>query len=1009
MIIIDSSNRSICEYYFKGKLMANTNKILTGTIAGASLLGAGTGIASADVVTPNETPASSEVTTVAQKETPEQVQEHKTLDDKQATETQEKAEKLEAEREALPEKHENELNAFDKDAEKQIEKQEQVVPNKEAQNEKDIQNAEKQMDKNVADKQVELDNDPARSAQEQRDQAQTDKTKSDKSVNDVADKTVKGANDKHTTDDKATKADEQKSINDANAKQKTDDTKSQAEADKSINGAKSTQTNTDKATKAEETKKITDAQNKQKTDDVKSKSDQKTADDKAKSVKDNDATIKADKATKASKDKQISDIQKTIDYKNKNKPKQTQGMTAEELKQNKAVGEKLVMDKDGNLKATSARPQNTVFEKGNLPTKLHKTNLSAEQEKQNLSPLGYFPSKKDTSERVKGKLTAKQQAQLNAYATLLVNDYLVSNGHKAFGNSKQANEAMLKVLDWRNAKGLNFEHTGFGQSFEIQRDILQDSGLKYQLENLGASLIAQNQELLDDTKYPVTMLQLMVGVYNSVWTMMYADNQPSNNWGHRDAFIRNANEGNLMSAGANYFPGSDMFGEYVFEFGFFQINTKEEVRGEGDKTTHYKVVKQDLLGNPKDAVQEFIGDEYNTTKDEAKRDALKAESNALGKKIADRQATLDADYAKAIKANAEKANAEIAEHKATADKAIADAKATSAKKIAEAKTMADQAIKTATEKLANEKLAHKALAEKTIADAKTKAEQELADHKALAEKTIKEAEEKRTAGLEANKVVFDKAMSSAKDETEEERQARHAKALAEFTAEEQVKLDTLKNKLAKELADLKAKQVTDMENLRAKLDADREALVAKQAEEVKNFPDYIKAEMNKLADKHSKEVSDMEKRHAKELQKAEQDAKKKLENNKGAVKEKNGKVTTDKFTKNTDGSITLPNGSKATPKVDANGNVIENEYVTEDGTVVKTIKSAKDFLNIGSKEVETKGSKAESSEAQTRIERLHGGSEELPNTGSKTNVFATLAGLAGLVASAMFLNKRKNV
>ena len=981
--------------------MSNTKKIVAGTIAGVSLVGTGAEIASADVVSPAETTATQ---TVAQKETQKQVDEHKALDEKHVAETEKQAEALEAEKNALPEKHENELNAFDKSAEKQVQDQESVVPNKEAQNDKAVQDAEKQMDKSVADKQKELDQDPARSAQEQRDQAQADKNKADKSVNDVADKTVQGAKDKQIADDKATKADEQKAINDSKAKNTADDKKSQSVSDKAVKDAKDKQVNSDKATKAEETKSVTDAQNKQKADDAKSKAVQKTADDKAKSVKDNDATIKADKTTKSTKDKQISDLDKTIDYKKKNKPVEAKPLTGEQMAKGDRIGTKYVLDpKTGEYVMVPSQPQATVMEVGNLPTKLHKAKLTAEQEKQAHRVLGYQHSKKDTTERVNGKLTAKQQAQINAYATTLVNSYLAEQGLPLFKTSKEAQDAMMKIMDWRVSKDLNFEHTMSGSLKEVN-NVINGSGLGYHLENLGAGIGIQDEE-------NVTMLSILTDVYNNVWMMIYADNQPTNLWGHRNTFIRNAKEGQLLSAGVAKYNSDNGFGSYVVELGFFHELKATDAFGQGDNSWDTdrldnltKDVKQTYV-DTKAGMTDFIGDEYDTTKDEAKRATLKNESNALAKKIADRQAVLNADYAKSIKANADKATAEIAEHKATADKTIADARARSAKKIADAKTMAEQAIATATERLANERAEHKATADKTIADAKSKAVQELADHKALAEKTIKEAEEKRTAGLADNKDVFDKAMASAVDETEEERQARHAKSLEMFKAEEAVKLETLKNRLAKELADLKATQVKDMENLRAKLDKERATLEAKQAEEVKNFPAYIQAEMKKLADKQAKEVKDLEAKHAKEIKQAEADEKKKIENNKGAIKDKNG-VTTDKFEKNTDGSITLPNGTKAKPQVDKSGNVVENTFVTEDGTVVKTIKGAKDFLNIKTNDVKSEvGSK--NVMANTRMERLHG-TTELPNTGSETNVFATLAGLTGLLATGMFLSKRKN-
>ena len=984
--------------------MSNMNKMIAGTVAGTAILGAGAELASADVVTTVATPTTEQVTTVAQTETQKQVDEHKVLDEKHVAETEKQAETLEAEKNALPEKHENDLNAFDKDAEKQVQDQEAVVPNKEAQNDKAVQDAEKQMDKSVADKQKELDQDPARSAQEQRDQAQTDKTNADKSVNGVADKTVQGAKDAQNSSDKATNADEQKAINDAKAKNTADDKKSQSVSDKAVKDAKDKQVNSDKSTKAEETKSITDAQNKQKADDAKSKADQKTADDKAKSVKDNDATIKTDKATKSTKDKQISDLDKVIADKKKNKPVEAKPLTGEQMAKGDSIGHKAVWDaKKNDYVIVPSQPQATVWEVGNLPTKLHKAKLTAEQEKQAHRVLGYEHSKKDTTERVNGKLTAKQQAQVNAYATTLVNSYLAEQGLPLFKTSKQAQDALMQIMDWRISKDLNFEHTMSGSLKELNA-LINGSGLGYHMENLGAGIGQQDEE-------NVTMLSILTDVYNNVWMMIYADNQPTNLWGHRNTFIRNAKEGQLISSGVAKYNSDNGFGSYVLELGFFHELKSTDGFGQGDNSWDTdrldnltKDVKQTYV-DTNAGMTDFIGDENSTVKDEANLNTLKAESDALATKIADRQAVLDADYAKSIASNADKANTEIAEHKATADKSIADARTKSAKAIADAKTMADQAIATATERLAKERAEQKALADKTIAEAQAKAVQELADHKALAEKTIKEAEEKRTAGLADNKAVFDKAMASAVDETEEERQARHAKSLEMFKAEETVKLETLKNRLAKELADLKATQVQDMENLRAKLDKERATLEAKQAEEVKNFPAYIQAEMKKLADKQANEVKALEAKHAKEIKRAEADEKKNIENNKGAIKDKNG-VTTDKFEKNADGSITLPNGTKAKPQVDKNGNVVDNTFVTEDGTVVKTIKGAKDFLNIKTNdvksEVETKNVMA-----NTRMERLHNGTAELPNTGSEVNVFATLVGMTGLLASALVLNKKR--
>lgn len=189
----------------------------------------------------------------------------------------------------------------------------------------------------------------------------------------------------------------------------------------------------------------------------------------------------------------------------------------------------------------------------NLPSKITDPKIPAHRQSDSTQGdfYGYVKSSTDKSQKVRGKLTAAQQNELNDYALTLINSYLKQQGLAPVKRSSNMDARMRNLITRRENAKTGFVHTTdeFGaQTFN------QSSGLFYNGENLGGIMAPPN----------TSMLELKVSALNSITAMIYQDG--FSDWGHRENFKRAS--GKQASGGVEKNTGlySDWFG-YMFVFG----------------------------------------------------------------------------------------------------------------------------------------------------------------------------------------------------------------------------------------------------------------------------------------------------------------------------------------------------------------------------------------------------------------------------------------------------------
>ncbi|MCW0953504.1 SEC10/PgrA surface exclusion domain-containing protein [Weissella ceti] len=208
---------------------------------------------------------------------------------------------------------------------------------------------------------------------------------------------------------------------------------------------------------------------------------------------------------------------------------------------------------DSNNPAKAYTGNHLITRHENLPTKI--VNPKVPRSKQNnattFAYYGYQKTSADKTNKINGKLTENQQKEISNYALTLVNSYLKDQGLAPVRRSNSMDTNMKKLINRREKAKIGFNHTDWGFA---EKTFTKKTGLDYSGENLGGILANDS----------TTLLELKVGVLNSITTMIYQDGYAK--WGHRELFKKSA--GKYVSAGIEQNRGhySNWF-RYMFVFG----------------------------------------------------------------------------------------------------------------------------------------------------------------------------------------------------------------------------------------------------------------------------------------------------------------------------------------------------------------------------------------------------------------------------------------------------------
>lgn len=325
----------------------------------------------------------------------------------------------------------------------------------------------------------------------------------------------------------------------------------------------------------------------------------------AKSAKINDATLKNLNAQKRAQQQKVNKLAKDLN-----------------VKTNRVyVATPNTNHKDPSKAYTG---KHVISRREHLPTKIvdPKVPHVMRNDASTFAYYGYVNSPADKTAKVNGKLTAKQQQEISNYALTLVNSYLKQQGLAPVKRSQNMDTHMKTLINRREVARIGFEHTNWGFA---EQTFKKSTGLDYNGENLGG--------ILADTS--TTMLELKVGVLNSITTMIYQDGHAK--WGHRELFKKSA--GKQVSAGVERNNGSysEWFG-YMFVFG--TANTLGNVNLQNKPVNFATTYRQSLA--PRKALNNL--------------NVAKKRLTALNKQIKSRNVSLQKNMKKKFSANAAQFN-----------------------------------------------------------------------------------------------------------------------------------------------------------------------------------------------------------------------------------------------------------------------------------------------------------------------------------------------------------------
>lgn len=737
-----------------------------------------------------------------------QKQQAKTVTDKQNSNdqaAQQKANDLQKQAEQLPAKQAEQVTNYDNDTTQQVADQitagNQAVADKSAQQATDYQNAQDQSAKDTSTEQTTLNNDPAISAQGQRDQAANkyDATKATADTT-LSDTTQQAQQDQTAADQQDQTSSDQQAQQDQTSTVKQADSAQQTE----IADANHTYQNVQEVADANQSAANQKASTDKVTADQQALNDKNTATTTAQSTHDNDASVAKDKQNVNDTQKQATSTQKVVDDIVADAP---------------AVA---TPNTDISDPAKAQIGDHVIHQEENLPSTL----LDPKVPEANASDTSYDyygnGLEKDKSQVVSGQLSDAQQKELGDYSLTLLNSWRASQGLKPVIWTEATQKTAQEVAKARTSAGVGFQHTSRNpQTRQVLIDVAKSNGLNYDSENMG---------VYNGNPDHVTMLGLKLAILNGMTAMVYQDGDE--NFGHLTNFK------NMESVGFafQYNQSDDSYSfPYVFILDGFTATDGSAMADKPDqlKATFADTYRANVNSTSAqykaaaDAKQAFTDAKAQLVNDQKKAD------DVLTSKLAE----IASDYAGKLQANKDTLNASVAHNQGIHDNAITNAKPIHEQAIKDANAKHEATVNGANAKYetaikqASEKF------NKTISDAKTKHDSTIATATATHDKIVSDALKTRNQKIEA-----------AKDETPEQRDARHAKTFAEFQEKESQKLAKLKSSQATELENLKSEQAKKLANLQSARTLGREELLANQAKELADFP---ATSTKKLADFNS--------------------------------------------------------------------------------------------------------------------------------------------------------------